>query len=515
MSGAQPPLLLFGLVTAGRALRSMAAIVSAICMIGFLAPSSLQGVVGSMVSNARNPVLAMLALRSALAGAAVLLAGVALGWPIWMGWAACSVRWILTLRARKYAGLVVMAAATVRVLIALIPTDLAVTDPQWYHATAVSLANGEGFAFRGALTAYRPPGYSSLLALSYTAFGHHPMLVWVWGILATALLLVATNSIALRLYGMSVARVATLGVAAYPALAIFTALPTSDLVFTAGLTGLLCWIVAHEFPRWPASFLLGIILGMLTLTRNVGIAFAGPIAFAWWVKRPRPPLVIWQIAVLAGALALPLAGWMARNYTVFGTATLATNTGTNLLVGNHAGASGAYPVQAKAPFGLVSVRGLNEAEADRLYFDQAVDFARHHPGAWLALLPRKLLHLFAFELTGAQWLLHERRYPSWFKYGIYAISQLSYLLLLALVSLRILSFSQRLERPQGLQWTGWTVGATVVLTTLVAFGQDRFRMPFLPWMIIEASVILVRLAESPPLVNPSFISGTTVTREHR
>ncbi len=186
-----------------------------------------------------------------------------------------------------------------------------------------------------------------------------PMLAWVWGILATSVLLVATHHIALRLHGTTVARIS---------------------------------------------------------------------------------LVVLHVVVLTCATALPLAWWGARNHALFGVFTLATNTGRNLFLGNHAGASGGYPVQGEAPFGLVSVRGLNEA---------------------------------------AQWLLHERSYPAWFKYRIYATSQLSYLLLLVLVSLRLLSFAHRRERPQGLQWTGWIVGAT------------------LPWMIIEASVILVRLAGFP------------------
>ncbi len=84
---------------------------------------------------------------------------------------------------------------------------IAVTDPHWYHDTAVSLASGDGLAFRGALTAYRPPGYPWLLALTYTVFGPHPALAWVWGILATSVLLVATHHIALRLHGTTVARI--------------------------------------------------------------------------------------------------------------------------------------------------------------------------------------------------------------------------------------------------------------------------------------------------------------------
>lgn len=508
MTGGQPRLVLFSLVTAEQALRSLAAIVSALCAIAVLAPSAAQVLTGSMVSSARNPALAMAALRYAFAGAAVLFAIVALGWPLWMGLAARTVQWLSALPVRKFVALVVLAATAVRVLIAFIPSDVAVTDPQWYHATAVSLASGDGLAFRGALTAYRPPGYPGLLALTYTLFGPHPALAWTWGIIATSLLLVAAHQIALRLHGATVARVATLGVAIYPALAIFTALPVSDLVFTAGVTALLCWVVTREFPRWSASFVIGITLGVLTLTRSAGLAFAGAIVFVWWTKQPKVRPLVLPVVVLICATALPLAWWVARNHALFGVPTLATNTGRNLLLGNHAGASGGYPVQGRAPFGLVSVRGLNEAEADRRYLNQAADFVRHEPGAWLGLLPRKLMHLFAFELTGAQWLLHEQSYPAWFKYGIYATSQLSYVLLLVLVLVRPLSFTQRRERPQRLQWTGWIVGATVVLTTLVTLGQDRFRMPFLPWMIIEASVVLVRLTGCPGAVNPARLPGT-------
>jgi hypothetical protein len=50
------------------------------------------------------------------------------------------------------------------------------------------------------------------------------------------------------------------------------------------------------------------------------------------------------------------------------------------------------------------------------------------------------------------------------------------------------------EKPAGVQWTGFWIGATVVIVSLATFGQDRYRMPFLPWMMVEACAGIHRRA---------------------
>jgi hypothetical protein len=52
-------------------------------------------------------------------------------------------------------------------------------------------------------------------------------------------------------------------------------------------------------------------------------------------------------------------------------------------------------------------------------------------------------------------------------------------------------------RPHGLQWIGFIVTLYFMLMAMLFFGLDRFRLPFLPWMIIEGSIVVTWLGILP------------------
>jgi hypothetical protein len=99
--------------------------------------------------------------------------------------------------------------------------------------------------------------------------------------------------------------------------------------------------------------------------------------------------------------------------------------------------------------------------------------------------------LFAFELTAAQDTFYDVGSPLWLKYGTYALCHIAHVVLLGLCLARILSFAGPAGRPHGAQWTGYLVAGYFTCASLVFFGSDRFRLPFLPWMLIEAAVVVV------------------------
>ena len=131
----------------------------------------------------------------------------------------------------------------------------------WYHSTAIAIAAGQGLQLDGVPTAYRPPGYSALLALTYRLFGPYPEWAWFWGVASTGIILLTTYRLADRLYGETIARIATLIIALYPALILYTGQPMSDLVFTAGL--MLVWYVVTLHPpyRWLETIGIGVAAG--------------------------------------------------------------------------------------------------------------------------------------------------------------------------------------------------------------------------------------------------------------
>lgn len=467
-------------------LRGTLAALGLLALLASLGPGPAPWLFGGALEAARAPEAAARAARFGFAALALLLILGAGALPRILAAAAGGFARLEALSARRFVLLAVGAGTSVRIAAAALWTPPATSDALWYHAAAASLARGEGLAVDGALTAYRPPGYPWLLSLLYRLFGPHPGLAWVWGLAATILLLVSLHRIGRELYGETVARGAVLALAVYPALAFSTGQPMSDLVFTAVLTALLAWALRTEALGIPATLAAGFALGLLALIRSVGVAFLPVLLLIWFLRTRDARRLALHGLLAAAALAAPLGAWSLRNRALFGRATLATNTGLNLLIGNHPGASGGYDPAMGVP--AAAVQGLNEAQADGVLRDRATDFATAHPFRDLALWPKKLFHLFAFELSAAQEFFAGRQASPGLKYGSYIASQAAYLALFGLCLLRGAGLAVREARPAGLQWTGFWVAGAVLLAALATFGQDRFRLPLLPWMVLEAGV---------------------------
>jgi 4-amino-4-deoxy-L-arabinose transferase-like glycosyltransferase len=467
-------------------LRAILAALSLLALLASLGPGPASWLFGGALASARAPEAATGAVRLGFAALSATLALGAGALPWILAAATGGMARLEALSGRRFVLLAVCAGASIRLATAVLGSPPATSDALWYHAAAASLAHGEGLAVDGALTAYRPPGYPWLLSLLYRLFGPHPGLAWVWGLVATILLLVSLHRIGRELYGETVARGAVLALAVYPALAFSTGQPMSDLVFTACLTALLGWALRTEALRLPASLAAGFALGLLTLIRSVGAAFFPVLLLIWFIRTRDARRLALHGLLAAAALAAPLGAWSLRNRALFGRATLATNTGLNLLIGNHPGATGGYDPALGVPAEVL--QGLNEAQADGVLLDRAAGFAAAHPLQVLALWPKKLFHLFAFELSAAQEFFAGRRAAPGLKYGSYFASQAAYLVLFGLCLLRGAGLALREARPAGLQWTGFWVAGAVLFAALATFGQDRFRLPLLPWMFLEAGV---------------------------
>jgi 4-amino-4-deoxy-L-arabinose transferase-like glycosyltransferase len=382
---------------------------------------------------------------------------------------------------RAFLALAAGAALVPRAFAALVWAAPATSDARWYHEAAASLASGQGFAVEGVPTAYRPPGYPFLLSLLYRAFGRQPVLAWIPGLLATALLLAAVHRLGRTAADERTARLGVLALALHPSLALATGQAMSDLPFAAALAALTAWLLQAEPWRLRNTLLLGGALGLLALTRSVGAAFLPALLLPWHLRRPD----LRKAALHGGLAALvvfsALGAWAARNGRVLGKAVVATNVGLNLHIGNHPGAGGGY-----APAPAVEAGSPGEAAADAAHGRAARAFLRDRPLEALSLLPKKLFHLLAFDLSAAQEALGGGGRPAWLKALAYGACQGFHLLLLG----AFLAGLAALRRPPGLTPVGLAIGATVLLVSLATFGQDRFRMPFLPWMALGAAGLI-------------------------
>jgi len=485
-------------------LRLVLLIMSVVCLLVALFPDSPWLPFQKELQTSRTPQAATQAVRWLFAGGALIFAGITITWRWIRHQIVAGIEWIARWPNTRFWLMVWGLGFGLRLPIELLFPQLEpMSDALWYHNTAIAIAEGKGLQEYGTPTAYRPPGYSTLLAITYRLFGPDPHWAWFWGILSIIIIVLTTYLLAKRLYGTTIARIATLVIAIYPALILYTGQPMSDLVFVAGLMLVWCVILLHPSFRWFQTIGIGIALGLLTLTRSVAIGSFLIVPILWFLQRANRRHILIHSILLTLVFVACLILWLWRNYVLFGTLTLGTNMGLNLYIGSHSDASGTFDV-AIVPAQLTDpTLRLNEAQVDQIFLQEAITFATTHPTEALLILPRKVIQLYLLEVTAAESLL--QNHPLWLKYGMYGVTQIFYLPILILFVLRALNLFDARLRPQGIQWTGWLIAIYFTLLTLVFFGVDRYRLPFFPWMIIEASVMLLQIKnDSPPESRPRF-----------
>ena len=459
--------------------------------LGALFPESALLPIAQTIANMRAPETVPSLARGLFGAAAIAFGAAFVAWAPIRARTGRAVAWIVGAPDRAFWRLVVVAALLPRLLVAVAIAYEPTADALWYHEAATSLAADRGFAVGGELTAYRPPGWPFLLSLTYRLFGPRVGLAWLWGLLSIAIVLVAIHFIARRLYGKPVARLATLAAATYPALVLMTGQPLSDLAFLAGLLALVAGVLASR-PWGPvASVVVGAAIGLLTLTRGVGIGLLVVVPAIWLLRGRAGGRVGASLLLIATAFGACIAPWVLRNDAVFGRPTIGTNLGVNAYIGNHRGASGGSV--AASPAILPESVGDDEAAIDAALTHRAIDFVVSAPGEAAAILPGKLVHLYLLDTYAVSALFQgERASPAWVKHGLFAVAQLAYVAFLSLFVVRVLELPWRAHRPRGAQWTGWLLAGYFTLLCLVFHGEDRYRLPILPWILVEGCVVLAR-----------------------
>lgn len=380
--------------------------------------------------------------------------------------------------------LVVFALAFVpRAMVALLPV-VPVSDCAVYHQAALTLVDEGRLVFDEGTRAYRMPGYPALLAAVYAVFGRSPLCGRVLNALAGAFAVVLVWLLGKELGRPKAGFVAALLLALYPEHILFTNALVGESVFSALLLWwLVCVVGDFTFPRAVAS---GVIVGAMSYVRSVALPLA--LVPAVWDRRRFGRYFL--AFVVAAAMLSP---WAIRNYRLLGKPVLATNFWTNLWIGNGASADGGY--QFDPPQGMPS--GELEREAffrKRLFYDLA-----QAPWRPFVLLPAKAAHFILPAFTAPVWGLAgvvykgdppritslprrllggELEYLPLFLLG----AALSLLNLAALGAFVVAAARRRIPKPL------WVVPLYFLVVALVFFGNDRFRFPSLPIILLGATL---------------------------
>jgi Flp pilus assembly protein TadD len=316
--------------------------------------------------------------------------------------------------------------------------DLRLGDADAYHEWARRIAAGD---WLGDGVFYQAPLYPYFLAVLYRTIGD--------GVLAVRLvqaLLGATSCALLAAAGVSLfgrtGAIAGLLLAIYPPAIYFDAMLDKASLMTSLTTALLALLVTRDpSTRRPAlrSFAAGVVLGLLTLTRENALLLAIP-AVVWFArgsfKSARSEARVLQdgnavrtrgltvgrglrtppVLVIAGTLIILLPVGV-RNLIRGGEFQLTTaQLGPNLYIGNHRGASGTYePLvvghgsaaderdDATRLAEEASGRQLTAREVSHFWTTRALTEIRAEPWAAIALFARKLAMTFnAAEISDTE-----------------------------------------------------------------------------------------------------------------
>jgi 4-amino-4-deoxy-L-arabinose transferase-like glycosyltransferase len=369
-------------------------------------------------------------------------------------------------------------------------------DEREYLALAESLREGRGLRYpaehdTGTAQQFgRAPGYPAFLAAigAATSVDASPPRVKIAQSVLGALAVWMIGLLAWRAAGPRAAVIAAGLAAIYPPLVWIGAYVFSEALYIPLALGCVLLLGAararadaERSVRAGGALVVaaGLVAGVAILVRP-GMLFYLPIVAAWFVLRRR-----WSLALAFGiSAAMVVAPWTLRNLREYDRFVLvATEGGVTFWTGNHPLAIGEGDLAANPAIKADEVAfrkshpDLSAAELEPVYYRAALAQIADHPRWWLGLLARKLF--YTFVPIGPSYTLHSTKYL--------LASVVPYVLLAPLAQVGLFRLTRRDSGATPLL----LLALSVVVTSLVFFPQERFRIPVLdPTLIVCASAVL-------------------------
>ncbi|HEX8120682.1 MAG TPA: glycosyltransferase family 39 protein [Solirubrobacteraceae bacterium] len=336
-------------------------------------------------------------------------------------------------------------------------------------------------ALEGGPTAFRPPGYPLVLAAVYEVAGRDDA-PRVFGALLGTLAVALLGLVALRLFDRRTALVAMAIAAVFPPLVMVSVAQLSEGLFIVLVLGALaCLLEGPDRLRWVVA--VGVLAGAAALTRTNGLVVLLPLLIAARGARPR-------VALLAAAVVV-IAPWTIRNAVVFDRFVPPTTQLGAAFAGAYNDAArtddhltAAWRPPTMPPYAALRRPGVDEAELDRAFRGEALDYARDHPAYPLAVVywnSARMLNLADADYDRG--VSREAGVESGFadssRYAFWVVA------LLALAG--ALAGGAR-AAPRWL----WLFPLLLWLSVAVTIGATRYRTPADPFLILLAATTAVR-----------------------
>lgn len=400
-------------------------------------------------------------------------------------------------------GMAMGLALAVRVgYIVATPGYVPILDAEDFSRLGARIAAGIGFGVSryapgGGPTAYRPPLYPLLLGLVYRVGGVN----FTSARLVQALLGTVTvgliGVVAWRLWGARVGIVATVLAAVYPPLIISTTVLLSEGVGV--LLEMMAVAAVIEYRRsraWGWLLAAGAAVGAATLARpNYAVLLLPLAALTWSASSERRRRVLSTVA-LAGAAALVIAPWTARNLAVMQRGVILTTQTGYLLAGiynEQARTDRTFPATWRSPAQVAETAALyrdtslKEADMDQRQTQAALRYVGGHP-----TYPLEVAFWNTVYMSGIDLKLVELNTA-----GELGLSRRTALVTAGvLYVVEVLAIFGALTR-RARQAPVWFWGIPIVLfaTTILLQGAPRFRLPVDPFLVMLASLVVGTMAD--------------------
>ncbi len=390
-------------------------------------------------------------------------------------------------------------------------------DEEVHHRWALRVASGEGF---GPHPFFRAPLYYYLLGWLYALFGPSLAVARAAGCVLGAATCSLIAWLGMELDGRKTGVLAGLLAAFYWPFIHF-----DGLLLTVGLEtflGLLLLLLLMRAAARGSPFLFvlaGIAWGLAAITRPTILAFAPAVVLWSWMARRRlavgfpgpkgrrlePPgrnaaaAVLRSTALVFAGAAIVILPVTIRNRAVGGEWVLiASYGGVNFYIGNNPQADGVAAIvpgtRADWQGGYEDThripevelgRTLSESEVSRYWFRKGLSWIRDDPRAWLRLMVRKFrLFWSPVEIPNNQ--------PDWFFAKLSETGVLYWIGFPVVAGLGLAGFGL-LVRERRAWALAWLYALVNMATVVMFFCPGRYRLPFVPILILMAAAGVVRL----------------------
>jgi 4-amino-4-deoxy-L-arabinose transferase-like glycosyltransferase len=387
-----------------------------------------------------------------------------------------------------------------------IPTQ-PISDFKEFDRLAVRIVDGKGYvSLDGRPTAYRPPGYIFFLAGIYSLFGHNDLIVRLGNVLLGVLTCWLTYILTIELFDKRTAVIATLMIAAFPSLIVWTNILATENLFIPIVLGIIITFlkaVKFQTVHWYWLIPSGIFIGLAVLIRPAALLLPGILILAL-ILRTRFRFFSTEGMKLLGTYAViglvlnlvmfaTILPWSIRNTVIFGRFVLVSTEGGITFLSGHNERALLDEYSLDGPiFDSLNAEKLDEISYDRRAYQLAFQFIRQNPLFEVRLIIHKFINFFKDDVSGITYNVRSALtpIPDWFGFASKGLAQIYYVVVMGLALASILLKRYPLDRWYIIQLLFILVW---VFLHLAFYGKDRFRIPLMPAFAQFAAVSLLAL----------------------